>query len=228
MSKILDKLPKKALMVIESMSREDLINNYRLNLEIDIKTNEKYRQTIFKIFGLSSDKCIKCGECCKTEFVQLGDDEEIQYAKIKGKEFFDMIDENHIVTHLKKPCGFLKNNCCKINDIKPKVCKLYPFSFSLFDARFIQLALCPFGKKLFGELYPLIKNEQNKEIKKLGMSEDRVNELSKEIFGDINQLTENIMLMTGNDGESSSLYKTFLFPREGIDLLYKKLRKNCV
>lgn len=227
MGEILDKLSEKALLVLNSMQRQDLINCYLTNLDIDRKMAEKDILTIFKIFELFSDKCIRCGDCCKTEFIQLDEEEELLYAKIKGNKFFDMIDENHIIAHLKKPCGFLKNdNCCEVNGIKPKVCKIYPFSFSLIDSHFVSLVLCPFGKAIFNELYPLLKNEQNKEMQKLGMSEERVNELSKEIFGDIGYLTKKIKLMTGNDGKTSSSYKSLLFPRDGIDLLYKKLKKT--
>ncbi len=227
MSNLLDEFPEKALRVINSMSREDIINNFMVNLEIDRKNIEKDELTIFKILDKFSDKCIRCGNCCKTNFVQLSDEEELLYAKIKGDKFFDFLDEDHIFPHFKAPCGFLKNdNCCEINDIKPKVCKLYPFNFGLINSSLLQLVLCPFGKAISDEMYPLIKSEQKKDMKELGITEERMKELSKEIIGKTKLLTDRIISITGNDGKTSSVSQTLTFPRSGIDLLYKKLRSK--
>lgn len=78
-------------------------------------------------------KCIKCGDCCKFLIVKVGKRDIDKIKKAGYDDFFGM--DSHIRDNVLKRddegCVFLakkgKEYFCRIYEIRPKVCKDYPF-----------------------------------------------------------------------------------------------------
>ena len=86
-----------------------------------------------------SFECNRCSLCCgdtkeKTRHILLLQTEADQISKataIPIKEFSTETDNKPYVYEMKKPsqgkCFFLKNNQCAIYNLRPLICKFYPF-----------------------------------------------------------------------------------------------------
>ncbi len=74
-------------------------------------------------------KCNQCGECCK--IVVKVSKEEINKIKNKGYKDFLEIDpikgKDYVLKRVNGICVFLTDNKCEIYNIRPKICRLYPF-----------------------------------------------------------------------------------------------------
>ncbi|MDD5615031.1 MAG: YkgJ family cysteine cluster protein, partial [Candidatus Methanoperedens sp.] len=53
------------------------------------------------------------------------------------------------VNAFKTPCNFLEGQKCRIYDVRPSVCRIYPFSEK--NIGFITLVLCPLGDEIVDE-----------------------------------------------------------------------------
>ena len=86
---------------------------------------------------VKSWKCITCGECCNCFNIPLKSIEYARMIKIFGNEIFDL-NKNPVKIFLKRRenrrCIFQYYLCgkwiCAIQQIKPIVCKIFPFSIS--------------------------------------------------------------------------------------------------
>lgn len=78
-------------------------------------------------------RCLRCGECCKLK-VKLTEGEIKKIKEFTGrKDFYEGI----IMKRINGKCIFLecKDNktYCRIENIKPKVCKDFPFKKGIFN-----------------------------------------------------------------------------------------------
>lgn len=77
-------------------------------------------------------KCCRCGECCKLRVLLTK--EEIEAIKKAG--YSDFVDKDGWIKKKDKHCIFLKFkegiSYCKIEKIKPKICKDFPEKKGLF------------------------------------------------------------------------------------------------
>jgi len=75
-------------------------------------------------------KCEQCAECCKLLTVKISKS-DIKKIQEKGyDDFFFQYDENidsNILERDEQGCVFLDGNKCNIYNIRPKVCRDYPF-----------------------------------------------------------------------------------------------------
>ena len=81
--------------------------------------------------------CLSCGLCCKEEGVVIMTDEDVIKAStllnITSIEFIHKYLKHHediglyIEVLEDKPCVFLKDNKCLINDSKPEQCRTFPY-----------------------------------------------------------------------------------------------------
>ena len=98
---------------------------------------EMYRSIIeaepYKIKILKKVKCKRCGWCCKNQSAMLTR-EDVKRLMIHFKCNYDQFSEMYLdktmkIPYLKYPCPFLDSeNRCDIYHIRPKVCKIYPFT----------------------------------------------------------------------------------------------------
>ena len=98
---------------------------------------EMYRSIIetepLKIKILKKVKCKKCGWCCKNQSAMLTR-EDVKRFMIHFKCNYGELSEKYLdktmkIPYLKSPCPFLDNeNKCIIYHVRPKVCKIYPFT----------------------------------------------------------------------------------------------------
>ena len=65
-------------------------------------------------------QCNKCGWCC-TIPRHVEDTEILAISALTNEKFEDAQEKLHAY-----PCGYLQNNQCTINEIKPIVCRWYP------------------------------------------------------------------------------------------------------
>lgn len=83
----------------------------------------------------NSFKCKRCAECCKYTIVKLFKEDIERIKKAGYKEDFFVRYDSHIKSPVlrneKGSCVFLEKKKgkyqCKIYDIRPRVCRLYPF-----------------------------------------------------------------------------------------------------
>lgn len=86
-----------------------------------------------KIRILKRAKCKKCGWCCKNQSAMLTI-EDVNRLKTYFKCTYEQLYEKYLdkstkIPYLKSPCPFLDNeNKCNIYNVRPKVCKIYPFT----------------------------------------------------------------------------------------------------
>lgn len=138
-----------AKKLMQVFSPDDVFKQFLLDMQIEERRVKETAPMLIEC--LSHFECEKCGECCRDSAVELKEDDALRLAKRDRDRFFASLDEN--VTYcnaLKAPCGYLKGNTCEVNDIKPLVCALYPFSFKYLGM--LTLHLCPMGKKIAPEL----------------------------------------------------------------------------
>jgi len=74
-------------------------------------------------------KCKQCGECCK--IVVKVSNNEINRIKQQGhKDFLEkdpIKGKGYALKRINGNCVFLKDNKCEIYEIRPEICRLYPF-----------------------------------------------------------------------------------------------------
>lgn len=99
-------------------------------------------------------KCIRCGNCCRLGFIELSDGDIDCIRKDGHDDFVDIIKSGK--RKLKKDrglCVFLKDNSCSIYNVRPEVCRKFPF-FSLYGRiNYARLWMnCPALVKLIEEV----------------------------------------------------------------------------
>ena len=87
--------------------------------------------------------CARCGECCKEEGALYFTPREVtraaEYLNIPRKNFIKafLVKVEKGYAHMVKKgesCIFLKNNQCRINDVKPSQCATFPYWEIYFNA----------------------------------------------------------------------------------------------
>lgn len=85
-----------------------------------------------KLKILKKIKCKKCGWCCKNQSAMLTI-EDVKRLMIHFKCSYEELSERYLdkrmkIPYLGSPCPFLDgDNKCSIYNVRPKVCKIYPF-----------------------------------------------------------------------------------------------------
>lgn len=160
--------PERFGQIMEFLGPEGVAQSAVMSMEIQKKQIAKLEPLILEC--LSFFECKKCGECCRDCPVQLIDEELMVLLKRDGDKVFDLLDEDVITGNaLKAPCSYLKNNACEINDIKPFVCRVYPFTLKYMH--FLAVCLCPMGKEIADELQKFV-DEHNQRTNTRAPSND--------------------------------------------------------
>lgn len=169
-------------LIEKELSESDLDGLTRMSVDIELKIQEEIEPMLAGL--LSYFRCDGCGECCRNAPAVMTDDELVAIARRTGNEAFDALDGDILVNAFRSPCHFLTDRGCRIYDIKPRVCRLYPLS--LKNIGFITLYLCPMGKKIQTELENFIKSKGVKNVrydhdKTMQDVEDTFNEMRESV-----------------------------------------------
>ena len=81
---------------------------------------------------LAHFECKQCGECCRMHTIGLRVTlkEAEKLAEREGvsiKEYVIRLVEDEGTYIIPQPCRYLVNDACAVHDIKPSVCRKYPF-----------------------------------------------------------------------------------------------------
>lgn len=144
-----------AELIARELSESDVDGMVLMRLDIELKIHEEIEPTLVEI--LSYFRCERCDKCCSEAPATVSDEELIAIAKKTGNEAFDALDENLLVNAFKTPCRFLSKKKCRIYDLRPRVCRIYPLSLKNFG--FVTLVLCPLGKEIQKELENFIRSK---------------------------------------------------------------------
>jgi len=93
------------------------------------------------------DACERCGKCCKSPFLLPEDVKRLgKYAK--------MFNENGA-------CPFFVEGKCEIYEIRPTVCRIYPFMFLPHGLFLINIQECRLAREIYRILFPNERGERN-------------------------------------------------------------------
>jgi Fe-S-cluster containining protein len=96
-----------------------------------------------------------CNICCSCD-IYFSQQDYNQIKKRHPKAIKKIVHHNETVngiktngyTFIEKPCPLLENNRCTIHDVKPKICKMYPFDFKAETFEMVSIDPCPLGKEV--------------------------------------------------------------------------------
>jgi len=116
------------------MAKKKENENYRLRSFLktrDVKEVDKiFREAHSYVF--SKIKCSECMNCCKVYNLSITGDEAKRISKHSGitlsqlKALGEYDEESNCYNIKRKPCMFLKDNKCSIEECKPESCIGYP------------------------------------------------------------------------------------------------------
>lgn len=116
-----------------------------MELEHVLRNNDFDRKALLEMYSniiqteplklkiLKKIKCKKCGWCCQNQSAMLTI-EDVKRLMVHFKYSYEEFSEKYLnkdmnIPYLKSPCPFLDaDNNCNIYHVRPKVCKIYPFT----------------------------------------------------------------------------------------------------
>jgi Fe-S-cluster containining protein len=116
----------------DNMELEQILHNNFNEKELFDMYKHIIQTEPLKLKILKKIKCKKCGWCCKNQSAMLTQ-EDIKRLMVHFKYSYEEFYEKYLnkelkIPYLKSPCPFLgEENRCNIYNVKPKVCKIYPF-----------------------------------------------------------------------------------------------------
>jgi Fe-S-cluster containining protein len=105
-------------------------------------------------------ECEQCGQCCRihTIGVRITRQEAEQLAQrehLSTPEYLANILEDRGTFIVPQPCRYLVNNRCTVHDIKPSVCRNYPFhqrKVVNHNTAWVVISGCPGSQKILNLL----------------------------------------------------------------------------
>ncbi len=100
--------------------------------------------------------CEQCGQCCEVHSVgvRITREELARLAEHEHQsvpEYLATVVEDRDTYIIPQPCRYLADKRCMVHDIKPSVCRKYPFHQRKIvdkDTAWVVIAGCPGGQKL--------------------------------------------------------------------------------
>jgi len=96
--------------------------------------------------------CSRCGKCCKKPLLLPEDKERISRYLGISKESLEKY-------FLKDTCPFFSNNECKIYDIRPIICRIYPFILLPQGLFLTNIKECKLAHAIYEKLFPRVKEK---------------------------------------------------------------------
>lgn len=128
----------------------DFLDPILLAILLIIVINTKDVIKAVKTYGRRSDfKCSMCGNCCRFLTTPVTD---ADIARIREGGYDDFVrDDMKALKRVNGRCMFLKDDRCSIHEIRPQVCRDYPF-FKLYGVGYCRKAtFCPALERLRNE-----------------------------------------------------------------------------
>lgn len=209
---------EKYLSIVSNNFDQNGINNmYNMMMR---KLLEKERYVISYVLKiLPYYKCSSCGKCCIECHPQITEDEIVTITKQYGNDVFNYLTDNPFCNELISPCHYLINNKCIINNIKPEVCKIYPFSLSKLGL--LTICSCPMGDKIMSDI-----TDYNK-VKLSRYSKLHIEEATKkfqEYYNHSKQAMDIIKSNTISDHTEKNDQEVMCVPYEFIDGFYRYVK----
>ena len=113
------------------------------------------------------DACERCGKCCKSPILLPEDVKRLE-------RYAEMFNENGA-------CPFFVKGKCMIYEIRPTVCRIYPFMLLPHGLFLINIQECKLAREIYRILFPDEREERNVvkvTITKLEEMEKRMIDLS--------------------------------------------------
>lgn len=132
---------------------------------------------------LSHYSCERCGKCCGWTEIAITE-EEYKLMEELDKDISSKVNQRGVHICLKNPCPYLINRSeCGVNDMKPFVCQVYPFSYAY--GILVSLIRCPMGEKIIKDMFEYhktakIENDESV-VKSYGKLMDSVNKANKDM-----------------------------------------------
>lgn len=168
---------EKNLDVIKSLAiaNEDQNFEFRSFLKMLQISDKKLDSIVKKITSgvMKEINCNECRNCCKVSAPSLEKDEIViisNYLKITETEFIEeylyMEDQEANELSVKIPCPFFKNDSCTIKEVKPIMCRDYPYLLKKgFRGRLLGVIdnyeICPIVFNVYEELKQKFKRKKN-------------------------------------------------------------------
>ena len=95
--------------------------------------------------------CLCCGNCCRFKVIHMDEGDVERIGKAGHKDFYRKVDGETILRRVNGKCVFQRDDKCSIHEIKPEVCRNFPF-YKMYGVWWCNRAsMCPAVEKL-GEL----------------------------------------------------------------------------
>ncbi len=137
-----------ARLMIETIGMDGMrtMTKYQLKCISELELTQLKVIDEFKSVG-----CDRCGQCCKANSAELTDEDIIRMCKhldVQFDEFYNKyMDKSHITNCLLAPCPFLGEDGCRIYNVRPDICRTYPFSDNTME-----MHPCKLGKYIYDEI----------------------------------------------------------------------------
>ncbi len=88
-------------------------------------------------------KCMMCGTCCRFKHIQLTSEDIIRLEAAGKKDFFKNQNGEKSLKRVRGRCVFVKDDKCTVHEIRPTVCRSFPF-FKIYGIGYAQKSsFCP-------------------------------------------------------------------------------------
>jgi Fe-S-cluster containining protein len=89
-------------------------------------------------------KCMMCGNCCRLRFIHLTKDDIARIQSKGHSDFHDNVGGECMLKRIRGRCMFVgKDDSCSIYEIRPEVCRKFPF-FRMFGLNYCRaVSYCP-------------------------------------------------------------------------------------
>jgi len=87
--------------------------------------------------------CQMCGNCCRLRIISVTDDDIKRISEKGYKDFYAKKGNEYWMKRVKGRCIFLKDDKCSIYEIRPEICRKFPF-FNIYSITYCRrLTCCP-------------------------------------------------------------------------------------
>ena len=97
-------------------------------------------------------ECKMCGNCCRLRIISLTDEDIKRLSEHGHTDFYVKKGNEYWMKRVKGRCIFLKDDLCSIYEIRPEICRNFPF-FKMYGITYCRrLSYCPALEELEKEI----------------------------------------------------------------------------
>ena len=88
-------------------------------------------------------KCQMCGTCCRLRLISITNEDAERIKAAGHSNFTEKVKNENMMKRDKGRCVFLKDDKCSIHEIRPQICRDFPF-FKKFGLTYCRaVSYCP-------------------------------------------------------------------------------------